>query len=195
MMPSPDDLANVTANAPPGAEEAEDVEDAEEDALTPEKTRFVESMGRYFEQFGLSRIGGRLLGLLMIAEEPLSLDDMATTLSVSRASISTNIRLVTTTSMAELVTKPGDRRDYYQFTHDAWGHALRAEMNSLPPLRRLAARALAALGPNDHQAREQLEDLVDFCDFSIEERVGMIARWRERLRARGRLAHDEYDGV
>ena len=192
MMPSPDELSIGAANAPPGAEETEDVE---EDALTPEKTRFVESMGRYFEQFGLSRIGGRLLGLLMIAEEPLSLDDMATTLSVSRASISTNIRLVTTTRMAELVTKPGDRRDYYQFTHDAWGHALRAEMNSLPPLRRMAARALAALGPNDHQAREQLEDLVDFCDFSIEERVGMIARWRERLRARGRLAHDEYDGV
>ncbi|HEX3270669.1 MAG TPA: hypothetical protein VHR15_08465, partial [Ktedonobacterales bacterium] len=169
--------------------------DAAEDALAPEKGRFVESMGRYFGHFGLSRIGGRLLGLLMIAEEPLSLDDMAAALSASRASISTNIRLVTTTRMAELVTKPGDRRDYYQFTHDAWGHALRAEMNSLPPLRRMAARALAALGPNDHQAREQLEDLVDFCDFSIEERVGMIARWRERLRARGRLAHDEYDGV
>ncbi len=189
MMPSPDELAIVTANAPP------DVEETEEDAPTPEKVRFVESMGRYLGQYGLSRIGGRLLGLLMIAEEPLSLDDMATTLSVSRASISTNIRLVTTTGMAELVTKPGDRRDYYQFTHDAWGHALRAEMNSLPPLRRMAARALAALGPNDHQAREQLEDLVDFCDFSIEERVGMIARWRERLRARGRPAHDEYDGV
>src|SRR5690348_848013 len=193
MMPSPDELSigavGGAANAPP------DVEETEEDALTPEKVRFVESMGRYFGHFGLSRIGGRLLGLLMIAEEPLSLDDMATALSVSRASISTNIRLVTTTRMAELVTKPGDRRDYYQFTHDAWGHALRAEMNSLPPLRRMAARALAALGPNDHQAREQLEDLVDFCDFSIEERVGMIARWRERLRARGRLAHDEYDGV
>jgi hypothetical protein len=192
MMPSPDELSIDAANAPPGTEETED---AEEDALTPEKTRFVESMGRYFEQFGLSRIGGRLLGLLMIAEEPLSLDDMATTLSVSRASISTNIRLVTTTRMAELVTKPGDRRDYYQFTHDAWGQALHAEMNSLPPLRRMAARALAALDPGDHNARAQLEDLVDFCDFSIEEHHNMIARWRERLRARGRLPHDEHDGL
>jgi hypothetical protein len=163
-------------------------------ALSEEKTRFVEGMGRYFEQFGLSRIGGRLLGLLMIAEEPLSLDDMATTLSVSRASISTNIRLVTTTQLAELVTKPGDRRDYYQFTQDAWGHALRAEMSSLPPLRRMATRALAALDPADRNARAQLEDLVDFCDFSIEERHGMIARWRERLRARGRLPHDEHEG-
>src|SRR5436309_4951811 len=96
----------------------------EEDGLPTEKTRFVEGMGRYFEQFGLSRIGGRVLGLLMLAEEPLSLDDMATTLSVSRASISTNIRLATASGLAELVTKPGDRRDYYLFTDDAWGHSL-----------------------------------------------------------------------
>ncbi len=177
----PDELAGLPAR--------------EAEGLPEEKTRFVDGMGRYFEQFGLSRIGGRLLGLLMIAEEPLSLDDMATTLSVSRASISTNIRLVTTTNLAELVTKPGDRRDYYQFTQDAWGHALRAEMDSLPTLRRLATRALAALDPYDHNARAQLEDLVDFCDFSIEERVGMIARWRERLRTRGRLPHDEHDGL
>jgi DNA-binding transcriptional regulator GbsR (MarR family) len=194
MMPSPDELSigavGGPPNAPPGAEELAD--EVEEDALTPEKVRFVESMGRYFGHFGLSRIGGRLLGLLMIAEEPLSLDDMATALSVSRASISTNIRLVTTTRMAELVTKPGDRRDYYQFTHDAWGQALHAEMNSLPPLRRMAARALAALDPDDHNARAQLEDLVDFCDFSIEEHHNMITRWRERLRARGRLPHDEH---
>jgi hypothetical protein len=129
------------------ADELADLTLPEAGSLSEEKTRFVEGMGRYFEQFGLSRIGGRLLGLLMIAEEPLSLDDMATTLSVSRASISTNIRIVTTTNLAALVTKPGDRRDCYQFTQDAWGHALRAEMNSLPPLRRMATRALAALGP------------------------------------------------
>jgi hypothetical protein len=79
MMPSPDELSIGAANAPP------DVEETEKDAPTPEKVRFVESMGRYLGQYGLSRIGGRLLGLLMIAEEPLSLDDMATTLSVSRA--------------------------------------------------------------------------------------------------------------
>lgn len=167
----------------------------EEDGLPTEKTRFVEGMGRYFEQFGLSRIGGRVLGLLMLAEEPLSLDDMATTLSVSRASISTNIRLATASGLAELVTKPGDRRDYYLFTDDAWGHSLHIELKSLLPLRRMGARALAALETDDHMARAQLEDLVDFCDFFIEEHHRMIARWRERLRARGRLPHDEHDGL
>jgi hypothetical protein len=189
-MAAPDELTNAAANAPP------DVEDVTRgEALTSEKTRFIEGMGRYFEQFGISRIGGRILGLLMLAEEPLSLDDMATTLSVSRASISTNIRLITASGLAELVTKPGDRRDFYRFTDDAWGHSLYIELKSLLPLRRMAARALAALGPDDAMARAQVEDLVDFCDFFIEEHQGMMARWRERLRARGRLPHDEHDGT
>ena len=193
-MAAPDELSNAAANAPPDA--IPDVEDdTRGEALTSEKTRFIEGMGRYFEQFGISRIGGRILGLLMLAEEPLSLDDMATALSVSRASISTNIRLITTSGLAELVTKPGDRRDYYRFTDDAWGHSLYIELKSLLPLRRMAARALAALESEDTMARVQVEDLVDFCDFFIEEHHTMMARWRERLRARGRLPHDEHDGT
>jgi DNA-binding transcriptional regulator GbsR (MarR family) len=177
------------------ADELVDLSPPEAGVLSEEKARFVESMGRYFEQFGISRIGGRILGLLMLAEEPLSLDDMATTLSVSRASISTNIRLLTASGLAQLVTKTGDRRDYYRFTDDAWGHSLSIEMKSLIPLRRMVARALAALEPDDHMARAQLEDAVDFCDFFIEEHQRIIARWRERLRARGRTPHDEHDGM
>lgn len=190
-MAAPDELSNAAANAPPDTPETEDT--IPEGALTSEKTRFIEGMGRYFEQFGISRIGGRILGLLMLAEEPLSLDDMATTLSVSRASISTNIRLITAAGLAELVTKPGDRRDYYHFTHDAWGHSLYIELKSLLPLRRMTARALAALEPDDQEARARLEDAVDFCDYFIEEHHRIIAGWRERLRARGRLPHDERD--
>jgi hypothetical protein len=193
-MAAPDELSNA-ANAPPETEDTVTEDTVQEGALTSEKTRFVEGMGRYFEQFGISRIGGRILGLLMLAEEPLSLDDMATLLSVSRASISTNIRLLTTSGLAALVTKPGDRRDYYSFTDDAWGHSMYIELKSLLPLRRMAARALAALAPEDTMARAQVEDLVDFCDFFIEEHHSMMARWRARLRARGRLPHDEHDGT
>src|SRR5258707_3209499 len=87
----------------------------EAERLSPALQEFVESMGVYFERFALPRIGGRILGLLLIADRPLSLDDMASTLRVSRASISTNMRLLTASSLAEQVSFPGDRRDYYRF--------------------------------------------------------------------------------
>src|SRR5215471_6211969 len=86
---SPADLTHIPGvtrmNAPEERlDELADLPMREAGVLSAEKMRFVEGMGRYFEQFGISRIGGRILGFLMLAEEPVSLDDMATTLSVSR---------------------------------------------------------------------------------------------------------------
>ncbi len=154
--------------------------------MSPGMVQFVESMGRYFEQYGIARIGGRILGLLMIADRPLSLDEIATRLRVSRASVSTNIRLATANDLAELVTFPGDRRDYYRMIEDAWGHGMRAEIEAIPALRRLAERGLAALGPGESAAREQLEEMIDFCDFAMEERRGVLERWQARREARRR---------
>lgn len=162
-------------------------------ALSPEMEQFVESMGRYFEQYGIARIGGRILGLLMIADRPLSLDEIATCLRVSRASVSTNIRLATASDLADLVTFPGDRRDYYVMIEDAWGHGLSAEMKAMPPLRRIAERALEAVGSADGVTREKLEEMIDFCDFVMEERRGMLERWQAHrdARQRERCARDE----
>lgn len=158
----------------------------EDGRMTPGMAEFVEAMGRYFEQYGIARIGGRILGLLMIADRPLSLDEIASRLRVSRASVSTNIRLATANDLAELVTFPGDRRDYYRMIDDAWGHGIHAEIKALPALRRLGERGLGALGPENAAAREQLEELIDFCDFAMEERRGLLERWQARRDARRR---------
>ncbi len=163
--------------------------DAPEDTtseLSPGMVQFVETMGRYFEQYGIPRIGGRILGLLTIAERPLSLDEIATRLRVSRASVSTNIRLATANDLAELVTFPGDRRDYYRMIDDPWAHAMHAEIDALPAMRRIAERGLAALGPENSAARTQLEEMMDFCDFAMEERRGVLERWQARRAARRR---------
>jgi hypothetical protein len=45
--------------------------------LTPELSQFIDGMGMYFESQGIPRIGGRMLGALMIAHWPLSAEDLA----------------------------------------------------------------------------------------------------------------------
>ncbi len=157
--------------------------------LSPGMQQFVESIGLYFEQFGLARIGGRILALLMIAERPLSLDDMARLLQVSRASVSTNMRLTTSIGMAEQVSFPGDRRDYYQYATRAWDGAFEADLKGLTALRQLAERGLAALGPGDTTARAHLQETIDFCDFCYEEYSAVRARWRARQAARAKGEH------
>lgn len=145
---------------------------------------FIESMGLYYEQYDLPRIGGRILGLLMVSSRPLSLDDMATALQVSRASISTNVRQAVLLGMARQVSLTGDRRDYYRFVDDAWERTLLERTEGVLVLKRMAVRGLAALGPEDDALdRSRLEELEDFCDFLIEEMPVLSARWHARRQA------------
>src|SRR5688500_16342267 len=71
-------------------------------------------MGMLFEADGASRTAGRLMGLLMLSPEPCSLEELAERLRVSKASVSTNARALERYGTIERVTRPGDRRDYYQ---------------------------------------------------------------------------------
>lgn len=150
----------------------------EAERLSPALREFIESMGVYFERYGLPRIGGRVLGLLMVADRPLSLDDLARTLQVSRASISTNMKLITASSLAEQISLPGDRRDYYRFGPDTWERALRTELEGIAMLRRLGERGLAAAQATESVAREHLEELLAFCDLLVTDRANTIERWR-----------------
>ena len=152
--------------------------------LSAEAQSFVEGVGAYFERFALPRIGGCLLGLLLVVDRPLSLDDMANTLGVSRASVSTNMRLILAIGLAELVTLPGDRRDYYRFTDDAWEQAMLIDMEGVQALRRLAARGLEVIKTSENTAREHLDELIAFSDLALEERRVTLERWRGFQRAK-----------
>lgn len=153
--------------------------------LSPALREFIESMGVYFGRYGLPRIGGRILGLLMVAERPLSLDDMANTLRVSRASVSTNLRLITASSLADQISLPGDRRDYYRFGRDTWERALKAEVEGIVMLRRIAERGLTAVSGSENTAREHLEETLEFCDLLVRDRQHTIERWQALQESKG----------
>jgi DNA-binding transcriptional regulator GbsR (MarR family) len=152
--------------------------------LSPGVQQFIESMGIYFEHLEMPRVAGRILGLLLVADRPLTLDDMAAALQVSRASASTNIRLAMHAGTAELVGLPGDRHDYYRLADDVWEHHMRRGITLTTALSRIVEEGLTAIEPGDDVARARLQDLHDFCDFSLAEVTAMLAHWRERRGAR-----------
>ncbi|MDG1076042.1 MAG: ArsR family transcriptional regulator, partial [Planktotalea sp.] len=65
--------------------------DASED---PVRTDFIEKTGLITQAEGLPRIAGRVFGLLIYDGDVVSFGDLATKLQVSRASISTSIRIL-----------------------------------------------------------------------------------------------------
>lgn len=76
--------------------------------------RFTERLAVVLEADGLPRIAGRIFALLLVSPDARSLDDLALALGVSKASVSTNVRLLEARGLFERVGRPGDRRDYYR---------------------------------------------------------------------------------
>jgi DNA-binding transcriptional regulator GbsR (MarR family) len=147
--------------------------------LDPELTRFIESMGMYFESYGIPRIGGRILGLLLVAHEPLSAERIASILQVSRASISTNFRVLLTSGLAEKVTFPGDRTTYFVFPESGLEKTLTVEVQGITAMKRIVQQGLNAL-PSEDSARGRMQEMVDWADFLIELYQKALTDWQAR---------------
>lgn len=94
-------------------------------ATTPESgcaEGFVERLARLLEEDGGPRIAGRMMGLCLLTPDAMTLEEMADRLRVSKASVSTNARLLEHAGMLERTSRPGDRRDFYRVRDDAFAH-------------------------------------------------------------------------
>jgi DNA-binding transcriptional regulator GbsR (MarR family) len=89
--------------------------------LLEARDNIIESAGRTTQGFGLGRIIGQLYALLFFSPRPMSLDEMAGELKVSKGSVSTNIRELEKWSAVRRVWVKGDRKDYYEAEVDFRG--------------------------------------------------------------------------
>lgn len=138
---------------------------------------FCERMGLLWEQDGLPRIAGRILGYLLVQPEPCSLDDLASGLGVSKASVSTDTRLLERLGFVQRVGRPADRRDYYQIADDMGARVLELKLESLA---RLGA-ALGELRGRDEMAptvHARLDRLEQFTNRTVHVARGLVAELR-----------------
>jgi predicted transcriptional regulator len=149
------------------------------ETMTDAQTRLVERFGVLADRAGMSRIAGRIVGLLLQHPGDLSLDEIAHRLAVSRASVSTEARRLLEAGIVERVGRPGDRKDYYQISAWHFLHDLEHRFASLQELVRLL----------DEARRENTDPVVVArlaqslqAHSEIMEVVGRtIARWRAEI--------------
>jgi DNA-binding transcriptional regulator GbsR (MarR family) len=95
------------------------------------REQFIERMGLMLEIDGLPRIAGRILGYLLITPSECSLEDLASELGVSRASVSNDARRLTQIGVLERRSRPGDRRDYYSISPDGFRHSIQERIEKM----------------------------------------------------------------
>lgn len=74
---------------------------------------FVETLGKTADAFGISRAVAQLYAILYLSPKPLSLDEMAERLRVSKGNVSVNIRILNDWQAVRKVWERGSRKDYY----------------------------------------------------------------------------------
>ncbi len=147
--------------------------------ITPDLQRFIEHMGGYFESAGVPRIGGLILGLLILAHEPLSAEEIASTLKVSRASVSTNFRILATAGLAERFTSHADRTTYYVFPDTAWEQLMAMTIRRVMVFKQIVAEGLRAL-PQRDAAHDRLIIANEYSDWQIEAIQKVMDEWRSQ---------------
>lgn len=142
-------------------------------------TRFVEKMGLYYEAYGVPRIGGKIIGLLLTAPGPVSAEEIAGILKVSRSSVSTNIRLLMLYGFAEVVPGRESRTDYFALAEDAWSNAIRARIEGFKNLKVIVEQGMQAVG-KDGTATERLKEMSDWADAMVQGQAAALAKWENR---------------
>ena len=82
------------------------------------KWEMIEAGGRTAQTFGLSRLFGQIFTCLYLSSVPQSLDELAVTLGVSKASVSIAARQLESWGAVRRVWRKGDRRDFYEAETD-----------------------------------------------------------------------------
>ncbi len=140
---------------------------------------YVEKIGRYFEQLTLPRMAGRIFGWLLISETPqVSMGELVEVLQASKSSISSMTRLLIQIELVELVSLPGERRDYYRIAPNAWTNSLRDRLAQAHTFRQLAEEGLALLAGSDANRRLRLEEMRSLYAFLEGEIPKLMERWQ-----------------
>lgn len=173
----------------------EDVDDLEQ----REQRLLLEEYGLLFEEMGGTRMEGRVLGWLLLAERPeQSLTEIADGLGVSKAAVSTAARSLLQSRAVERVSEPGQRGDFYRTIRGKLEDVLR--LDHAITLGHLVDRSLGLVAERDQSQSNYalLHEMHDFIEFIAAEMPGLMSRWQAHRAAgqaaEGRRADTPHDG-
>lgn len=139
----------------------------------------VERVGRHYEAEGLPRIAGRVFGFLLLQEEPCSLDGLAGALAVSKTSVSTNARMLEQLGLIHRVTKPGDRKDYYEAAPNQ-ARTLEFRLEGLREMGSILDEVTELIRKDRPQARQRVDEMRRFNDEGLSVLSDLLERWRSK---------------
>ena len=159
-----------------------------------DERHFIEDIGLFFEQMGMPRMAGRVIGALLIADPPSqSLIDLSIKLKASKGSISLMTRMLIEQGLIERVASPMPRQSFYRFRPGGWINYMRGWLSLMSELHAITERGMALvetkIEPNNERLLEA-HDLFSLMEESIPNVLKTLEEERNR-RTSDQNSHDE----
>src|SRR5512133_923978 len=131
-----------------------------------DERHFIEDIGLFFEQMGMPRMAGRILGVLLIADPPAqSIGEIGEKLKASKSSVSIMARLLIENGLIERVASPVPRRDYYRFKPGGWIIYMNQWLGLMAGLHRITERGLSLMENKPADMKERLLEAHDLFSY------------------------------
>jgi DNA-binding transcriptional regulator GbsR (MarR family) len=146
--------------------------------MDPQTSRFTDRLAVLFENDGLPPIAGRIFGLLLLSEGALSLDELAEDLGVSKASASTNARLLAQLGVVKQVRRTGSRRDFYRMVPDLFERSMAQRLARWQRFTEAIGEGRRTLPLASVEVRERLEQYESVFSYMVDAIGLALAQWR-----------------
>ena len=147
------------------------------------KREIIQSFGEAYKAFGLSKLMGHIVALMIFSPHPLSLDDICKQLKRSKGPVSQIIRRLRDKNLLRKVWVPGSRKDYYEAHPDIFENAFRNNFELIKKNKKLAAELKQKAKKSDHEAiseiLKRLDEMEKFYTVMVENFQDFIDKWNK----------------
>ena len=153
--------------------------------MTPSiKQEFIQDFGEAYHRNGLPTLMGRIVGLLLFVNKPITLDEITKQLNVSKGPVSQVMRRLRDHHLIQRIWIPGDRKDYYKAESDIFGNAFRNQVTLMEQNLALVRNYQSALSsltdPDLESFTARMDEMDQFYKLMKEHFIRFQKEWIER---------------
>jgi HTH-type transcriptional regulator, osmoprotectant uptake regulator len=145
------------------------------------KNSVIKNFGVAYRAFGLSKLMGHIVALLIYSPEPVSLEEIAKSLHRSKGPVSQILRRLRDRSLIRRVWQPTSRKDFYEIQPEIFEIAFRNNLELVRSNTRLA-RQLKGLvnkekNPHLDMFKSRLNEMGSFYELMEKHHENFLKEW------------------
>ncbi len=152
------------------------------------KREIIQNFGHAYRAFGLSKLMGHVVALLISSPEPISLDEICKSLGRSKGPVSQIMKRLRDRNLIRRVWHENSRKDYYEIQPEIFENAFRNNFELIKSNTRLAKQLKSLVtkekNPNLDTLKNRLTEMQRFYELTEKHYNNFLEEWeveREKI--------------